>query len=168
MSTVDLTNHSGNQALAQWERPSDYAACSRCGITRRIHPGRSSKNLCRDCWVVENETARIEPAAIEGGTWNYRAGVWRWVPDPERLSAEDRAWCEQAANAGFWAQWEKANRGRSNPLQAEAMRRAARLWTAMPEFFTPIPADSGAGVDKKLPNSAERMFDSNNQVEGAA
>lgn len=155
MSTVDLSNHSGNQALAQWERPSDYAACSRCGVTRRIHPGRSSKNLCRDCWLVENETARIEPEPVNGYIpIRGPAGIVRFRPVPERLSAEDRAWCERAAAAGFWRQWERANRGRSNPLQAEAMRLSRALSTR--------------SVDTPLPYFDERMFDSNDQSEGAA
>jgi hypothetical protein len=155
MSTVDLTNHSGSPGISQWFTPSDYRTCLRCGVLRRVHTNRPPTDLCRDCRAVEHDTGRLQPEPIEGGTWTRHGGVWRWTAEPEPLSDEDREWCERQAEMGFWDTWSRQARTADNPpLQAEAERRARHLSTS--------------SVDMGLPETRERMFDSNNQSEGVA
>lgn len=47
----------------------------------------------------------------------------------KRMSPVDMAWAEKAADAGFWAAWERANRcgGASEPMVAQAIRRTEKL-----------------------------------------
>lgn len=112
MTTIDLDNRAGNQALAQWLNPSDYSTCLRCGITRRTRLGRETE-LCRDC--------RHQQAADDA--------AWLQFHPAERMSAEDRAWCEKAADTHFWAvTWPRANRnGTGDQLIDEAQRRARKV-----------------------------------------
>lgn len=125
MSTIALDNRGGNHTLAEWVPPSDHAPCPRCGIWRKVRTGRAT-NLCRDCNTVEHHAARLQPEPIDGGTWTYRAGVWRWTATPEPLSDEDRRWCEKAARAWARTAWERANRaGGDARLQRHIERTVA-------------------------------------------
>lgn len=144
MSTIHLDNKQGTQTLERADH--DLVQCVRCGIWRKARP---TSTLCRDCRTVEVHTDRIQPAPIQGGTWTRRAGVWRWMPDPEPLSAEDRAWCEKAAEKGFWLRWEQLNRADENPLQPEAERRTRSLWT------TGLHQNSDRMFDERTPTNEE-------------
>lgn len=83
MTTIHPDNRQGNQTLAQWMSPSDFATCPRCGIPRRINASRAGR-LCRDCWLVERLAARIEPEPAVG-VWVNRRGV-RVLTNPEEAA----------------------------------------------------------------------------------
>lgn len=168
MSTIHLDNKQGTQTLERADH--DLVQCIRCGIWRKARP---TSTLCQDCRTVETHTNRLQPAPIEGGTWTRRAGVWRWTPNPEPLSAEDRAWCEKAAEKGFWRQWEQLNR--ADAVTPALMQKARELSREMPQprVENRTPSDqqfSTRPVDNDLHKTGERVFDESATTtkEGAA
>lgn len=79
--------------------PSEIATCTRCGLQRRIQPGRKRSDLCIDCSSVERAARKQAAEAPAGRPWTDDKGITTWaVP----MSAEDMAWCEK--NAAEWKQ----------------------------------------------------------------
>lgn len=113
----------GSWHKGQYRNPSDLTICVRCGITRITKSDRP-RGMCIDCRGMEK---RIQPEPLTGGRMVRKGLVWVFQPEPERMSAEDRAWCERQADSHFWTRWERANRDTTNPLQAEAERRATGM-----------------------------------------
>lgn len=110
---------------------SEVAVCTRCGLIRRTAAGRPNRTgLCRDCLTVEHHITKQAPEALAGFVPVVRpGGIVRFQPAPEPMSSEDRAWCEKAADAHFWAvTWPRANRnGTGEQLIDEAQRRARKV-----------------------------------------
>lgn len=134
----------------------DAHQCVRCGLWRRVSKHRATSDICKDCKTVEKPGEELrrwlkkqpnEPA--EGVPVKDRAGIVRWVKPAriERMTAEDMAWCERAATAWFWADWERQNRRESLPLQT--MHKARELASRMSTGTRNAPVDDGLPVSHK-------------------
>lgn len=72
--------------------PAEIGTCNRCGIRRRIKPGRDKTGMCQDCRYSELRTQKLEPEPLDVPlTYRAPGGIWRQPPPP--MTAEDRAWC---------------------------------------------------------------------------
>lgn len=146
---------------------SEVHQCVRCGLWRRISADRATTDLCKDCKMSERPAKPItrwlakQPIeAPEGIPVKDRAGIVRWVKPAriQRMSDEDMAWCERAATAWFWTDWERQNRqAGANP---RAQHNAEKLARALSTGAADWPSTSA--VDNGLSDKAGRMFDERN------
>lgn len=81
---------------------SEYAKCDRCGIERRIQSKRRvGSGMCQDCYYTEKAAAKLTPEPLDVPL--VKVGlIWQKPKQPQpqlpqRMSAEDMAWCEQQA-----------------------------------------------------------------------
>lgn len=97
--SLKTTNAEGTYLDGRYLLPSEITHCRRCWKPRMTRADRGP-GLCIDCRGIETRIAQETPEPLDVPL--VRVGlIWKQAtqPRPERMSAEDLAWCEKNAAA---------------------------------------------------------------------